>query len=159
MAEEKKKSGRKDKYVTHVEPFFKKIDELLQNGASEKQVAEEYLNISYAAWNVYKQKHDEFRKLCEKPRTKVVYDLRSALIKVALGMKVKRIKKYKKVDEDGNIADYTEVTEDELPPNVAALNLALKNYDKDNWANDPQNLRIKEMELEIKRQRAEMEDF
>ena len=37
-------------------------------------------------------------------------------------------------------------------PDVAALNLCLKNYDPDNWANDPQMLKIKKEELKIKKE-------
>ena len=43
----------------------------------------------------------------------------------------------------------------QMPPDVAALNLALKNYDKDNWANDPQMLEIRKRELKIMEHKAE----
>lgn len=159
MAEKKKKAGRKGKYDTCVKPFFADIEKHLQNGATEKQVAEDFLNISYPAWNKYKQEYPEFRELCEKPRTKVVFELRSAMIKVALGMKVERKKIYSKKDEDGNEVKYTEITIDELPPNVAALNLSLKNLDRDNWANDPQALDIKREELKLKKELAEFKEW
>ena len=35
---------------------------------------------------------------------------------------------------------------------LAALNLALKNYDKENWANDPQLLELKREELRIQKE-------
>ena len=35
-------------------------------------------------------------------------------------------------------------------PDTNAINLFLKNYDKANWANDPQMLEIKKRELELK---------
>ena len=40
-------------------------------------------------------------------------------------------------------------------PDVAALNLALKNYDKNNWSNDPAMLDIKKAELKLKQKAAE----
>ena len=40
-------------------------------------------------------------------------------------------------------------------PDVAAINLALKNYDRDNWSNDPQMQKIREEELELKRKQIE----
>ena len=44
-------------------------------------------------------------------------------------------------------------------PDVAALNLCLKNYDADNWANDPQALKIKEKELELRREIADRDTW
>lgn len=158
MADEKKKAGRKGKYETHIKPFFDKIDKMLNDGASEKQCAEA-LGVSYPAWNKYKQEYTELRELCSKPRTKLVEDLRSALIKKALGMKVEKKKIYSKKDEDGKEVKYTEITIDELPPDVAAINLALKNYDRDNWANDPQSLAIKREELALKKELAEFKEW
>ena len=156
--DEKKKAGRKGKYETHIKPFFDKIDKLLNDGASEKQVAEA-LGVSYPAWNKYKQEYTELRELCNKPRTKLIDDLRSALIKKALGMKVETKKIYSKKDEDGKEVKYTEITIDELPPDVAAINLALKNYDRENWANDPQSLAIKREELALKKELAEFKEW
>ncbi len=158
MADEKKKAGRKGKYETHIKPFFDKIDKMLNDGASEKQCAEA-LGVSYPAFNKYKQEYPELRELCSKPRTQLIEDLRSALIKKALGMKVEKKKIYSKKDEDGKEVKYTEITIDELPPDVAAINLALKNYDRDNWANDPQSLAIKREELALKKELAEFKEW
>lgn len=151
-------AGAKSKYETHVKPFFDKIDKLLNEGASEKQIAET-LGVSYASFNNYKVKYKELDDLCRKPRTKLVKDLRSALVKRALGMKVEKKKIYSKKDEDGNEVKYTEITIDELPPDVAALNLALKNYDRDNWANDPQTLALKREELDLKKELADFKEW
>ena len=150
--------GRQSKYGTHIKPNFDKISKMLNDGASEKQCAEA-LGVSYPAWNKYKVKYKDFGELCGKPRTKLVEDLRSALIKKALGMKVERKKIYSKKDEDGNEVKYTEITIDELPPDVAAINLALKNYDKENWANDPQSLQIKKEELQLKKELADFKEW
>ncbi len=158
MADVKKKAGRKGKYETHVLPFFEKIDKMLNDGASEKQVAEA-LGVSYAAWNNYKVQYKDFGELCSKPRTQLVEELRSALIKKALGMKVEKKKIYSKKDEDGKEVKYTEITIDELPPDVAALNLALKNYDRENWANDPQQLALKREELDLRKELAEFKEW
>ena len=45
----------------------------------------------------------------------------------------------------------TEIMNKHALPDVAALNLALKNYDKEDWANDPQGLELKKKELELKK--------
>ena len=151
-------AGRKGKYETYVKPRLDQIEKWLSGGAAEHQVADA-LGISYASFNNYKRDYPELREICEKPRVGVVLDLRSALMKRALGMQVKKVKTYSKKDEDGKEVKYTEMTVDELPPDVAAINLALKNYDKQNWANDPQALELKKQELEIKKMLAEAKDW
>ena len=152
------KAGAKSKYETHVKPHFNKITEMLNGGASESQVAEA-LGISYSSFNNYKTQYPELDELCRQPRVKLVDDLRSALIKKALGMKIERKKTYIKKDADGREAKYTEIMVDELPPDVAAINLALKNYDKDNWANDPAILELKRQELQLRKEMAEFKDW
>ena len=49
----------------------------------------------------------------------------------------------------------TEIDRKHALPDVAALNLALKNYDKDDWANDPQTLELKKEELELRKKQIE----
>lgn len=152
------KAGAKSKYETHIKPYFDKIEKMLNEGASEEQVALS-LGVSYSSFNNYKKQYEELAELCKQPRVKLIQDLRSALIKKALGMKVERKKTYMKKDADGREAKYTEIMIDELPPDVAAINLALKNYDKDNWANDPAILELKRQELELRKELAEFKDW
>ena len=151
--------GRKGKYESCVAPFFDKIDKMLQDGASEKQVAKA-LGVSESAFANYKRQHDDLRALCEKPRQKVVEDLRSALLKKALGYEYKEEKVYqRKTGDDEPEIIYKEIYKKHMPPDVAAINLALKNYDRDNWSNDPQMLEIKKQELELKKLAAETEKW
>jgi hypothetical protein len=44
-------------------------------------------------------------------------------------------------------------------PDVAALNLLLKNYDKDHWSNDPQMLELRKKELELKEKQIESNEW
>ena len=53
----------------------------------------------------------------------------------------------------------TEVAHKHAHPDVAALNLALKNYDKENWANDPQMLDIRKKELELRERQIENSEW
>lgn len=165
MADEKKKAGRKGKYDTHVLPFFVDIEKHLQNGASEKQVAEDFLNISYAAWNKYKQDYPEFRELCEKPRTKVVFELRSALVKRALGFSYEEKEQYVKqeIDPDtkqptGSKIMHTKIVTKQALPDTTAIFGALNIYD-DEYVKDKKAYDLKKQELELRRMKAEMEDF
>ena len=152
------KRGRKSAYETTIKPRFSDILNWLQNGATEKQCAEN-LGISESTWCKYKAEYCEFTDVVKNGRKSLVLQLRGALVKRALGFTYVEKKKYTKQDEAGNICKYVEETTKTALPDVAALNLCLKNYDPDNWANDPQALRLKEKELEIRKQIAEKDNW
>jgi hypothetical protein len=160
MADKKSNAGAKSKYETHVKPFFEQIEKMLNDGASEKQVADA-LGISYASFNNYKRDYTELRELCSKPRTRLVEDLKSALVKKALGMKVEKKKIYSKKDDDGNEIKYTEITIEELPPDTTAIFGALRIYDtqKTDYDIQAQNVEIKKQELQLKKELAEFKAF
>lgn len=162
------KRGRKNKYETIIKPNFSKIVKWLENGATERQVALN-LGIGYSTFAKYKAENIEFQELIKNSRYAVIQDLRGALIKRAMGFEYQETKtvteqtKLPKLIEEMLIE--SGVSEEELKkihlvrtevmnkcalPDVAALNLALKNYDPDNWANDPQMMKIREKELELR---------
>lgn len=161
--------GRKSKYDTVIKPRFDEILNWLQDGATEQQVAQN-LGIAYSTFNKWKSEETELMEVCKKGRQALVLQLRGALIKKAMGYKyteIKTVSEAIKLPDDmqqflldngftqKEIAQArlvkTEVAEKEQTPDVAALNLALKNYDKANWANDPQMLDIKKEELKLKK--------
>lgn len=148
----RKKAGRKDRYLTHIEPYFAEIDNLLNDGASEEQVANK-LGIAYSTWNKYKQQHEDFRNLCNKPRAKLIEKLRSRLVDRALGMKVEEKKTYIKDDGDKKVK-YTEITVKELPPDTTAIFGALNIYDKE-YVKDRAQYELKQQELELRKKMAE----
>ena len=171
------KRGRKNKYETHVVPFFNNISEWLKNGATERQIAEK-LGIAYSTFNDYKVKYPELIELLEKGRRNLVAELRGALVKKALGyeydeskvvtekadlpkaMKIALIEAgFSPKDFDQVNLVKTEVMHKKMSPDVAALNLALKNYDKNDWANDPQMLAIRKKELELREKQIEQNEW
>ena len=152
------KRGRKSAYETTIKPRFSEISEWLKNGATEKQIAYN-LGISYSTFNKYKAEKKEFAEFLKNGRETLVLKLRGALVKKALGFDYTEKKKYRKKDENGVISEYVEETTKQALPDVAALNLCLKNYDPYEWANDPQALRIKEKELELRREIADKDNW
>lgn len=150
-------AGAKGKYETHVKPFFGKIDELLNKGASEKQVADA-LGISYASFNNYKRDYPELNKLCSKPRTELIGELRSALVKRALGFTYEEKKQYITEDEDGKKRKHTEITTKQALPDVTALFGALNIYDPD-YVKDKKQYELKQQELELRKMIAETKDW
>lgn len=150
-------AGRKGKYETHIAPFFDRIRELLNGGASEQQVASA-LGVSYASWNNYKNEHEEFDALCKEPRTKLVEDLRSALVKRALGFSYEEKKQYITEDENGNKKKHTEITTRQALPDTTAIFGALNIYDPD-YVKDKKQHELKQQELELRKQMAEANNW
>ena len=149
--------GRKNKYQSYVKPHFKDIEKWLNNGASERQVAEA-LGISYASFNNYKRDYPELRELCEKPRVGVILELRSALVRRALGFSYEEKKQYITEDDEGGKKKHTEITTKQALPDTTAIFGALNLYDPE-YVKDKKAHELKEQELELRRQMAEMKDF
>lgn len=150
-------AGRNNKYDTHIKPYFEKIDEMLNEGASEKQVAES-LGVSYPAWNNYKAKYSDFKELCNKPRLGLIEGLRSALVKKALGFEYEEMKVYTVEDEDGNKKKHIEKVKKYSPPDTTAIFGALNIYDP-NYVKDKKQYELKQQELELRKMMAEAKDW
>lgn len=142
--------GQPNKYYTHVEPYLDKIKEMTQN-MTEKQIAQT-LGVAYSSFRTYKKEHPALVDALKKGRAELVMELKSTLIQKARGF---NYEEKKQVIEHGVVVR-EEIYTKAATPDVAALNLLLKNYDKDNWANDPQALELRKQELEL--QKLKLED-
>lgn len=151
------KRGRKSVYDTKIKPRFDDILYWLRHGATEKQVYEN-LGIDSATFYRYKNEKSEFCELLKKGKESLVEQLRGALIKKALGFEYKEIKRFTKIEKGKQVQTIEETTKQSLP-DVAAANLLLKNYDKENWSNDPRNDDIKREELELKKKLFDKENW
>ena len=149
----------KCKYETHVKPYLDKIKHWRSTGADEKQIIET-LGVGKSAFYEYKKKYPELAESLKKGTADFVIELRSRLALLTEKHTLQTKKQYiKKDQETGNRTEYTEITTKEVDGDVAAINLLLKNLDRDNWANDPQSLELKKQELELKRKMAEANSF
>lgn len=168
--------GRPNKYKTHVEPYLDKIKEMALT-MTEEQIAET-LGVGYSSFRAYKQQYPALTDSLKKGRKDLVIELRSALIKRAKGYEYTETKTvseavnwpeelYVLLLEAGFTEEQieqsrlikTEIAHKQMAPDVAALNLALKNYDKENWANDPQMLEIRKKELELRERQIENNEW
>lgn len=145
--------GRKSKYETHVKPFIPEIEKWV-NTMTEQQICQR-LGVGKTAFNRYKAEFPELENAIKKGRQDLVSDLHSSLIKRARGFTYEE----KKVIEENGVIVRREITQKYYPPDVAALNLALKNYDKENWSNDPQMLEIRKKELKLREKQIENNDW
>lgn len=144
--------GRPNKYFTHIEPNLDKIEEMALT-MSEKQIAKS-LGIGITTWKKHKKQYPSISDRLKKGRTDLVQQLKSVLIKKAIGFNYEEKKVVKITKEDGEEIREETMTKASLP-DVAAINLLLKNYDKENWANDPQTLELHKKELELRKKQIE----
>lgn len=150
--------ARPSKYEKEVEPYLSQISKMALT-MTEGQIAHT-LGISLSSWKRYKSRYEPLKKALNEGRKDLVKDLKSTLIEKAKGFDYEEKKIIKQVNEVGELVVVREETYiKRATPDVAALNLLLKNYDKENWANDPQALALKEKELELKEKKIESEDW
>lgn len=154
-----KKGGRPCKYESHVKPYLDQIRKWAKQGASEKQMAKQ-LKVAYSSWNEYKVRFPEFSEfLKEMDRPELVEELRSALVKKALGFEYKEKKEYIKEDPDtGDTVKYTEVTTKMSLPSETAIFGALNLYDKD-YVRDRANHELRKEDLNLRKALAKANNF
>lgn len=150
--------GRPNKYETHIKPYLQQIAEWKRNGATDEQVCQQ-LGVSKSVFYAAKAKYPEFSEALKNSRAAFVADLRGELARLAFKHTLETVKVYSKTDESGQSVTYKEKTSKEVDGDIAAIHLLLKNLDKENWADNPQGLKIKKQELELKKLIAEANNF
>ena len=150
-----RKTGRRDKYETHVKARFDEIRRWCEIGATDKEIIE-MLGISTSAFYAYQNKHGEFLELLKSSRKKPVLEIKAALYKRATGFTYEETTTTE--DSDG-YSKTTTVRKKALPDPASAM-ILLKHWAKDEgWTNDPAQLEIRKQELQLKREQAEKEDW
>lgn len=152
-------AGRPSKYETNVKPYFEQIRVWLQQGATEKQIAEQ-LGIAYSTYNDYKVKYSEFAELVKgSNRVQLIAELRGALVKKALGFEYKEKKEGVKTDDaTGEATKYVEITTKYIPPDTTAIFGALNIYDPD-YVRDRKNHELKEKDYKLREAIAKANNF
>ena len=150
----KKKTGRKSVYDERIKPHLEDITKWTQTMTDADIV--KMLGVSRACWCKYKAERKELKEAIKKGRELLIRDFYSTLIRKAQGFQYTEKKTVKERDASGNlvVTREEEYTRTALP-DVAALHLLLKNYDMENWAENPQALELKRQELEIQKQKAD----
>lgn len=147
--------ARPNNYDKKVKPYLSKIEQMALT-MTEEQIAET-LGVSYSTFRRYKGEYKQLQTALKVGRRDLVLELRSTLIKKARGFDYNETKSIKVRNiETGEMEEIKrEEYTKHAPPDVAAMNLLLKNYDKENWANDPQALEIRKQEIELQKQKME----
>lgn len=145
--------GRPNKYEQYVAPQLDKIEKMALV-MTEEQIAKT-LGVGYATFRRYKAEHEQLRTALKRGRKDLVYDLKSALIKKAMGYSYTEVTLIK----ENGVVVREETKLKQTAPDVAAINLLLKNYDREDWANDPQMIAIRKKELELRERQLEMNEW
>lgn len=147
--------ARPSKYKTDIKPRFDEIRKWLELGATEKEVASN-LGIAESTYFKLKKENKEFSEFIKSNRKNPIIQIKAAMYKRAIGFQYSEIKTI--VDDDGKTREETTV-KTALPDTTAGL-ILLKHWDKDvEWTGDPASLKIKKLELELKKQQAEKENW
>ena len=150
--------GRRGKYESHVEPNLDKIREWRKLGATVEKICD-VLGIGVSTWFEYEKRYPEFADAIKKGTAEFCLDLRGELAKLCKKHTLETKKQYIKEDENGNKAKYTEITTKEVDADIAAINLLLKNLDRENWSNDPAHVELRRQELELRKAIAKSANF
>lgn len=150
--------ARPNKYDTNIKPFLKQIADWKRNGATDEQVCKQ-LHVSCSVFYAAKAKHKEFSDVLKISRDGFVADLRGELARLAFKHELTTTKEYTATDAEGIAKTCVEKTTKEIDGNIAAIHLLLKNLDRKNWADNPQNVELKKQELELKKLIAEANNF
>lgn len=157
--------ARKSAYDEKIKPNFRKIEQLLQKGHTERQVAES-IGIAYSTWCKYTSEKDgkaEFIELIKKSREKPVDELINAMYRSGKGFKttIKKYQKCRRVEYDPmtgkKCAEYDELVEYEeeiyIPPNFQSGKFLILNWGKDlGYSSEPAMLALKREEFEHKKE-------
>lgn len=140
--------ARPEKYEEYVKPRLDEITEMART-MKDEQIAEA-LGIVASTWYRYKSEHSELKEAVKKGRLKLAEDLKSTLIRKAQGFTYEE----KKTIKENGVVIREEIYTKASPPDVAAINLLLKNYDPD-WKNDPAEYELKKKALELQEKKLE----
>lgn len=152
-------AGRPSKYETHVKPHLEQIKKWAEQGATEKQIAKE-LGIAYSTFCDYKNKYSELSVILkEKDMKPLVEELRSALVRRAIGFEYKEKKEYVRIDPlTGKKSKYLEITTRQSLPDTTAIFGALNIYDK-SYVRDRANHELRKQDIELRKALAKANNF
>jgi len=146
--------ARKSKWDEYVEPRLGDVEKWARAGVEEQRICKA-LGVSVQTWSVYKHQHPELVEALKSGRQEALAELDAALFKRACGYDYEESDTY--IRQEGK--SYVVKHKRHQAPDVAAIHLLKKNWDKENWTDNPVNTDIKRAELELKQKLADDKDW
>lgn len=153
------KVGRPSKYESLIEPRLDEIKEWSKAGATNKEMASA-LGVHVSTFCEYLNKYPEFKDSVNEHRQRGIAEVKNALFKKACGFEYTEVKTYLKKDvETGKEYKYREEVKKQALPDTCAIAMYLRNYSDDFNDSDKFTQKFKEMELELKKELAESQNW
>lgn len=152
------KVGRPGKYETHVLPKIEQIKQLASAGCTNREIAKA-IGIGITSFCDYQSQYPEFSVALNEARLKGISEVKKALFKKAIGFEYEEKKTYIKRDDEGKECKYTEITKKYSAPDSSAIQMYLRNYDQTWLDRDQTSYELKRMELDLRKQLVESNNF
>lgn len=150
--------GRPSKYDTEIKPYIDDIKKAVESGATVEEIAAAF-NINKSTLYKYKAEKKELKDAFTRGRAKIIFDIKAALLKKALGYEYEEKKQYITEDDNGSKKKHTEILTKHMPPSETAGAMLLRNYDKAWLDKDNISTQLRQQELELKKAIAESNNF
>lgn len=150
--------ARPSKYDTEIKPHIAEIKKAVEAGATVEEIAKAF-NIAVSTLHKYKKEKKELMDAFTHGRARVVFDIKGALLKKALGFSYEEKKQYITEDEDGSKKKHTEISQRYCPPSETAAAMLLRNYDSTWLDRDTTSTELKKQEMELRKAIAESNNF
>lgn len=150
--------GRPSRYETEIKPHIAEIKKAVEAGATVEEVAKAF-GIATSTLHKYKAEKKELKDAFARGREKIVFEIKGALLKKALGFEYEEEKKVGKKDKNGEQIILVEKYTRYSVPSETAAAMLLRNYDKDWLDKDITSTELKRQEMELKKAIAESNNF
>lgn len=150
--------GRPSRYETEIKPHIEEIRQAVEAGATVEEIATAF-NIAVSTLHKYKAEKKELKDAFTRGRARIVFKIKAALLKKALGFEYEEEKRVGRKDKDGENIILVEKYKRYCAPSETAAAMLLRNYDE-NWRdNDKASAEIKKQEADLKKAIAEASNF
>ena len=150
--------GRPSRYEQEVKPHIEEIRKAVAAGATVEEIAAAF-NIAVSTLHKYKAEKKELKDAFARGRARVVFDIKAALLKKALGFEYEEEKRVGRKDKDGENIILIEKYKRYSVPSETAAAMLLRNYDEHWRDNDKASAEIKRQETELRKAIAEANNF
>ena len=150
--------GRPGRYDKDVKPYLDEIRNAVKSGATVEEVAKAF-DLAPSTLFRYQSEHPELKDAFTRGRARIIFDIKAALLKKALGFHYEEEKVVSKKDKDGENVVGVEKIKRYCPPSETAAAMLLRNYDKEWHDNDDMTSTLKQQELELRKAIAESNNF
>lgn len=154
----KRKKGRPNAYNEIIEPRIDEICEWARAGATNVEIASA-LGIGRSTFLAHVRENPSFSDSLKEARMSGVPMVKLSLFKKCIGFEYEETKTSIRIDEDGEKKQFIEKTKKYYPPATDAIQLFLLNNADDFHIKDPWSRKMKEMEIELKKEMMENQLF